>query len=289
MKLQTVTVSVNYSDFLEHTIEENIHLFDKWIIVTDTKDLKTKQLCDKYNIICIQTDVFYKNGASFNKYAGINEGLKYVDEDAWILFLDSDIVLHYSTRRILECLNLDPTCLYGMDRITCEGPMKWKSYKEGKDILRENWLLSTEGLTFGSRLVHHYGHEGENGRFEGWRPLGYFQLAYRQDFGMYPQESKSADHCDLVFAREWPRSRRHLIPEIYCIHLESEHAGKAVNWWGRKSQPFYITKEEVIECPKEDIVIEEKVEVVEKRNGCFSIIRFFINLFKRKHHHYYGD
>lgn len=287
MKLNTITVSVNYSDFLEHTIETNYKLFDKWIIVTDTKDIKTKDLCDKYKnkgVICITTNKFYDNGANFNKFAGINEGLKHVDEDAWVLFLDSDIVLHYSTRRIIEELNLDPTCLYGIDRLTCEGPLKWKKYKEGNDILRENWLLTTEGLTFGARLVHHYGHEGENGRFEGWRPLGYFQLAYRQAFDNYPQESKSADHCDLLFAREWHRSRRHLIPEIYVVHLESEHAGKAVNWNGRKSQPFVLIEE--IET------IENKNEViVEKRRGCLLFIFDLINKAcrrKKKCHHYYG-
>lgn len=287
MKLQAVTVSVNYSDFLEHVIESNKKLFDKWIIVTDTKDLKTKELCEKYEVFCIQTDSFYEDGASFNKYAGINEGLKYVDDDAWIMFLDSDIFLHYSTRRILEELHLDPNGLYGVDRITCEGLQKWLDYKNGRDILRENWLLTTEGLTFGARLVHHYGHEGENGRFEGWRPLGFLQLVHRQSFKNYPQDSKTADHCDLLFARQYPRNRRYLIPEIYVIHLESEHAGKAVNWRGRKSQPFAVKKEEVIE---EVIVVEEV-----KKKGCIErfviILSAFIDIFKcrRKYHHYYGD
>ena len=93
IKLQALTVSVQYDDFLSHTITENIKLFDKWIIVTDTKDIKTKELCDQYpTILCIQTDIFYHHGAPFDKYAGINEGLKYVDDDAWILFLDSDFV-----------------------------------------------------------------------------------------------------------------------------------------------------------------------------------------------------
>lgn len=283
MKLHAITVSVNYSDFLEHIIEPNKKVFDHWVIVTDTKDTKTKELCDKHGVFCVQTDVFYDNGAYFNKYAGINEGLKYVDDDAWIMFLDSDIVLHHSTRRILEQLNLDVTCLYGMDRITCEGPKKWEEYKKGKDILRENWLLTVEGLSFGARLVHHYGHEGENGRFEGWRPLGFLQLAHKQAFDNYPQDSKTADHCDLLFARQWHRSKRHLIPEIYAIHLESDHAGKAVNWRGRKSQPFIIKEEEII-------IIEEV-----KKQGCIEKVLIFLIAFRsifkcrKKCHHYYGN
>src|SRR6185312_13003905 len=118
IKLQALTVSVQYDDFLQHSIQENLKLFDKWIIVTDTKDIKTKELCDQYpKILCIQTDIFYHHGAPFDKYAGINEGLKYVDDDAWILFLDSDIILHYEMRRTLEKLHLDKTCIYGIDRL----------------------------------------------------------------------------------------------------------------------------------------------------------------------------
>lgn len=302
MKLQAITISVNYSDFLLHTIEANKSMIDKWIIVTDTKDFKTKELCDKNEIFCIQTDVFYDNGASFNKYAGINEGLKYVDDDSWVMFLDSDIILHYSTRRILEELNLDPTCLYGIDRINCQGIKRFNEYKSGKGILKENWLLTTDNLEFGARLVHHYGHEGENGRFEGWRPLGFLQLAYRQTFNKYPQESKSADHCDLVFAREWDRSRRHLIPEIYAVHLESLHAGKAVNWNGRKSQSFEEESEVPDIDPKEFKIelegnyCEQEVVKVEKpkKKGCIRKVIIFLIAFKRifkrrKKHHYYGD
>lgn len=301
IKLQVVTVSVNYSDFLEHTIKENKNLFDKWIIVTDTKDNKTKELCEINGILCVQTDVFYENGANFNKYAAINKGLKYIDDDAWVLFLDSDIILHYSTRRIIEELNLDPTCLYGIDRLNIQGEESWIKYKEGKGILKENWLLTTDNLEFGARLVHHYGHQGENGRFEGWRPLGFFQLAYRQDFKFYPQDSKSADHCDLVFAREWPRSRRILIPEIYAIHLESKHAGKAVNWNGRRSQPFNSDgkKEEKIIIEESLPIIsthteETSIEIEEKKNPIFCIIEKIIEFIKRlfkkhkKHRHYYG-
>lgn len=293
MKLQAVTVSVNYSDFLKYTIVENKDLFDKWIIVTDTKDAKTKELCDEYGITCIQTDVFYENGAKFNKYAAINEGLKYVDDDAWILFIDSDIVLHYEMRRTLEKIGLRKDCLYGMDRLNCSGYKNWKKYISGRGMLMENWLLHTAGLDLGPRLVHHYGMSGENGRFEGWRPLGYFQLAHRSAFTSYPQDSKTADHCDLLFSRLWDRQHRIFIPELYCIHIESYGAGKAINWNGRRSRPF--EEEPIIpveEKPKEEvIIIEEK-----KHREEFYMIKAFRLIYRylRRYckfckHHYYGD
>ena len=35
--------------------------------------------------MCIQTDVFYENGNKINKGKGINEGLKHLDGDGWIV------------------------------------------------------------------------------------------------------------------------------------------------------------------------------------------------------------
>lgn len=251
MKLQAITVSVNYSDFLVHSLKANRHLFDKWIIVTDTKDVATKALCKAFDVVCIQTDIFYKN-AKFNKYAGINEGLKYVDNDAWIIFLDSDIILQPDMPRVLSELKLDITCLYGIDRLNIIGYERWDEFQKGRGLLIENWLLTSQKLELGSRLVHYYGHEGEHGRFEGWRPLGFFQLCHRSSFDIYPQNTDGADHCDLLFARQWPRRKRHFIPELLAIHIESYGTGKAMNWYGRRSKPFLP-----IEPKKEKVKIKD--------------------------------
>jgi hypothetical protein len=250
MNLQVIMVSVNYADFLCHVLEENKNLFNKWVIVTDTKDQKTKELCEKYakhNVICLQTDVFYANGAKFNKFAGINEGLKLIDQDAWTLFLDSDIVLHPHTRRVLENLNLNKEFLYGIDRANCKGRENWETYKKKRNLIHNNWLMAMDHsiFEFGARLIHLYGHEGDNGKFAGWNPLGFFQLAHRSAFKEYPQNSQGADHCDIVFARLWSRDKRQLIPEILAIHIESKFAVKATNWYGRVSLPFEREKEKL--------------------------------------------
>lgn len=244
MKLQAVTVSVNYSDFLCHVLEENKGLFDKWVIITNTKDVATKELCDKYskyNIVCIQTDIFYRK-AKFNKFAGINEGLKLIDSDAWVLFLDSDIILQKELRRVLDNVNLKQENIYGIDRINCRGREKWELYKSKRNLLQNYWLLSPDvtGFEFGSRLVHYYGYENGDGKFAGWNPLGFFQLAHRSQFTQYPQQSEGADHCDLVFARLWSRDKRVLIPELIAIHIESRFTVKGTNWYGRISQPFEL-------------------------------------------------
>lgn len=241
MKLQAITICVNYSDFLCWSLIENRSQFDRWLIVTDTKDTKTKELCDNYGVECIQTDVFYENGGKFNKYAGINEGLKHLDKDAWILFLDGDIILHHMTKYILEKLNLQKDTVYGVDRVNCIGLNRWIQYMSIRNSIHQNWLLHTSGMPLGARLVHYFGEAKDKGVFMGWRPLGFFQLTHGSAFETYPQNTIGADHCDLEFIRQYySRDKRSLIPELMAIHLESEGAVKGINWYGRKSLPFSV-------------------------------------------------
>jgi len=237
MKLEVVTVCVNYADFLEPVIIANKAFFDKWVIVTDTKDIVTKELCDKYNLICVQTDVFYEGGAPFRKYAGINEGVKHLDKDGWILFLDGDIVLSKWARRVLESRKLDTNKIYGIDRVNCKGYERWVEYQKTEGVLINNWLLHSAGLEFGARIVHIYGEEGENGLFTGYKPLGFFQLVHSSRFTYYPEGSQDASHGDLAFAKLWAPEERELIPEILGVHLFTD-AFKGNNWLGRKSKPF---------------------------------------------------
>jgi hypothetical protein len=254
MKITAITISVDYDDFLVHSLKHNKGLFDRWIIVTNKNSKNTVNMCKEYEVECIETDAFYE-GAIFNKYAGINKALEKVD-DGWVLFIDADIILHETFRRVLEELRLNESFLYGIDRLYCEGPSNWKQYLEGSGILKEYWLLHTSNLKMSARLVHLYGSEGEDGRFCGWNPVGFFQLAHRSAFDWYPQDSLSADHCDLIFARHWPRSKRILIPEMYCIHLESDYANKGVNWYGRKSQPFIMEEDFYIQKEKSYKILE---------------------------------
>ena len=237
LNVTCITVCVDYSDFLCWSLLENKSLFDNWIIVTSTKDSKTKELCDNNNVFCLQTDSFYEKGI-FNKYAGINEALKLVPKDSWVLFLDGDIILPNLFRYILEHLTLDPKVIYGIDRVNCIGLEKWVEYIRKRDSLFQNWLLHASGFPFGARLVHFFGEKRDEGQFLGWRPLGFFQLCHTSAFTSYPQNTIGADHCDLEFVRNWKRDNRILIPEILGIHLESVGAPKGINCHGRKSLPF---------------------------------------------------
>lgn len=237
MNLTAITVSCNYSDFFCWAAPINKPHFTKWIVITDTKDKLTKQICNYYNIQCIQTDVFYEN-SSFNKYAGINIGLEKTKEDDFVMFLDSDIVLNPMTRRVLDNLNLQKDCIYGTDRINLKGFEQWLEFMNNPKIVFDNWLINTGGYELGSRIVHYYGQQGDNGKYGGWSPLGFLQIAHKSQFNRYPDNCQGADHCDMTFARQWVRDKRIFIPELFPLHLESDDATWGKNWNSRKSLPF---------------------------------------------------
>lgn len=251
MKITCITVCVNFSDYLAWTVPLNKDLFNKWIIVTDKSDLKTKNICSHYGVQCIQTDIFYKN-KGFNKFAGINVALEEVPKDHWVLFLDADIVLPPISKRVFNELNLNPEKIYGIDRLSCKGFQKWVEFCNNPELIIDNWLLTNGGMELGGRINHYYGQWGENGKFDGWKPLGFFQLVHKSQFTEYPENSNSADHCDLVFVKNWHRSKRELIPEIVGIHLEDTSNEWGKDWNGRKTKlfhnVFYSTLEKDYPC-----------------------------------------
>src|SRR5579859_5826178 len=113
MKIEAVTVCVNYSDFLAWAIPWNKGFFERWIIVTDSRDTATQRLCDYHHVQYAVTDDFYKDERAFVKGAGINAGLAQLDRDGWVVHLDADIVLPPRTRDLLQRADLRPDHVYG--------------------------------------------------------------------------------------------------------------------------------------------------------------------------------
>jgi hypothetical protein len=238
MKLEAVVVCVNYSDFLAHTLSYNKALFDNMVVVTDLKDEKTKKLCEFYNVTCVQTDEFYANSSTINKGRGINEGLKQLSMDGWVLHLDADIFLPPLTREILEKIEpeLDKNGLFTIDRMMCPTYEAWQKYINDPTPFHEGWIfVHTSVFPIGTRIAEY--------KSNGWEPIGFFQLWHPKTVGIfeYPNEHGSIDRSDVIFTKYWRRGNRHLIPELIGIHIESEaldlsEMGK--NWNGRKTKIF---------------------------------------------------
>lgn len=93
--MNSILVSVDYHDYLEHTLDYNRHHFEEVMVVTTFEDQKTIDLAHKYNCWAYRTNAFYRDGAAFNKYAGMNEGLQRLaaNKSFWLCVMDADILL----------------------------------------------------------------------------------------------------------------------------------------------------------------------------------------------------
>jgi hypothetical protein len=262
MYLEGIIVCVNYSDFLAHTLPNNKNHFNNLVVVTDTKDKKTKDLCEYYHVKCIQTDIFYENGNCFNKGAAINYALSQLERKDWVLHLDSDIYLPPLTRTILEKLELDKNKLYGADRLMCPSYEKWNEFVNSPKHIQEGWIyIHLDAFPIGVRIAEYMNHNS------GYEPIGYFQLwnPHGSNVHTYPAEHDYCDRTDVLHVKKFKRNQRELLPEIVVIHLDSEglnvsEMGK--NWKGRKTEIFGNLKK-----------IESKIKRRKSIKKIFSKIR----------------
>lgn len=241
MILDAVIVCLNYSDFLEHTLPENLHYLDDLVVVTSHEDRATQKVCKKYSVRCIQTGCFTEYGDTFNKGKAINIGLGNLKRSDWLLHIDADIVLPHDFRHLLRMHQLSTKNIYGADRINVYGYEAWKKIKDYRVPHHEGyWFVDpgfchtpnapTQGLKFGARVVH---------KEHGYVPIGYFQLWHTTANMSYNYRLGSAMGADVFFPLQWPRENRILLPEVVVYHLDSDTKhNKGVNWKGRKSPLF---------------------------------------------------
>ena len=240
MYLEGLTVSVNYADFLDETLSQNLDHFDEFVVVTARDDRATQAVCDRHGVICVKSDVYREDPLDrFNKGLMINLGLAHLRHRGWILHLDADVVLPDRLRFILNKSRLDEDCIYGADRVNVVGSGPWRAIKQSPNYQRQyrhRYLVSPAGGApgasnrLGARLLHNE---------YGYCPIGYFQLWHSKHRDRrYHFAQGSAEHSDVLFALQWPAARRILLPGVFVYHLESEPAKIGANWNGRVTRPF---------------------------------------------------
>jgi hypothetical protein len=237
MKIEAVVTCVNHADFLAHTLPLNKPLFDSMIVATAPEDKETQRVCDYWGVRYHATDAFQARWGHFCKGAAINEALQLSQRTDWLCHLDADIALPPHTRATLERADLDPLFIYGIDRFEFKSYAQWQRFigkpaphTEGNGFFID---MSHAGAPIATRVA--FQHAG------GYIPIGFFQLWNAQSGVLdYIAGHSDAGREDSHFAAQWPRRRRHLIPEITAYHLESEFAEMGVNWKGRKTKPFGI-------------------------------------------------
>ncbi len=241
MKIEAVSVCLNYADFLEQTIRVNQSLFDDWIVVTSQADAATISVCTRYGVRTAFCP-YFAHGEKFAKALAINIGLAHLKLEDWVLHLDADTALPRNARKHLANVDLDPSCIYGIDRVDCPSFEDWQSYLVDPNLYEKHYFYhGPRDWPVGSRVGHFdYG---------GYAPIGFFQLWNRASgITRYPSvQGWDAEHTDMLHALQWPRPKRVLIPEITAVHLSTGGKDWGVNWHGRKSPRFEAAQ---IECPR---------------------------------------
>lgn len=237
--IEAVTVCVDYSDFLKETIKFNQQHFDRWVIVTSSTDTNTRELCRKHNLPCIVSDDHLREGDSFNKGRLIARGIDQLSQRGWLIHLDADIVLPRMFRQALDIAHLDPTCLYGADRVMVKGKEEWQK------ILSSGYLQHDYHYRVNFPAGYDVGTRWASWQ-HGWCPIGYFQMWHGSaslwrgiHAKPYPVHHADAARGDVQFSLQWDRRKRVLLPEVIVFHLESvKDARLGANWKGRTTPRF---------------------------------------------------
>lgn len=202
-KLDVIIVSVDYNDLLILTLQKNRKIFHNITVVTSKTDQKCKEICDKFGVSCIQTDIMYDNNSTFNKGKAINVGINSIENPDLILLLDADIIVEND----INLHDLNDKYLYTSERIILPN---YDSYLD-------------------------YINNGVYNKLERDQGLGFYQLFSINNNSInrnnpYPDNSSDASWSDLVFRDKFEFKKN--IDRV--IHLGDTRK----NWSGRVTEGF---------------------------------------------------
>lgn len=113
MIIHGLTVCVGYADFFAAGIARWRAGLASLIVVTTTDDTQTGALAARHGARLVTTDLFYRDGATFNKGRAMEHARRQMPWEDWILFFDSDVVPPSNWKAQLEASGMRPGSLYG--------------------------------------------------------------------------------------------------------------------------------------------------------------------------------
>lgn len=211
--LEGITVCVGVSKLLDVSLSNNKKHFDQILVVTTEYDKETQAVCAKHNVRCVATDACHHRGAKFDKGAAHEVALRLLRHREFVVFFDSDIVLHVDFRNYISSFPLDVDVFYGMDRVNITKPFQVK-------LLQENNLCGPldNGWGWGFFQMFHLGSKWlrdksricpcEPSKDE---PFGLEDYLFRKQFG--------GPHLFLDNVWYWDlKAQRRLA--LWCYHLQ---------------------------------------------------------------------
>lgn len=114
MIIHGLTVCVDYAEYLAVSLDRWTAGLASLLVVTTERDHDTIALCHAHGIRCFITDVFYEDGASFNKGRAMEAARRTMQWGDWILLFDADVVPPVDW--VARLADLTPGYLYGCRR-----------------------------------------------------------------------------------------------------------------------------------------------------------------------------
>ena len=202
--MRAVIVSVDFADLLDVTLGYNRHHFDDVLVVTTGRDQATMEVAVKHCAQFFCTDSFYRDGATFNKWKALEEGLDAFGRFGWMVLMDADVLWPKVIPEYPKQLGF----IYTPKRRMC------KNYLERIPATEDEWA---------SYPYHRYLME--------W--AGYTQIFHADDphLGKPPWHQvdwKHAGGADSFFQFKW-KPHEKLRPPFEVLHL----GVAGTNWCGR--------------------------------------------------------
>lgn len=194
MRIDAVTVSIDYSDYLSQIIS-NKEILDNWLIITHKDDSRTIKLCKDNKLNFILSKKIYEN-AQFAKCKAINEGLDYINPTDWILHIDSDTKLPGDFNDVIKKHVNNKNIIYGSRRYDYSG--------------------NDTSIAMGSP------HQGYS--------VGFFQLWHSSEKNRYTDPGYTNTEGDVEHDRSF--KDRKILP-LNIIDVQEQRTNKKINWYGR--------------------------------------------------------
>lgn len=201
--MRAILVSVDYADLLAITLPYNRHHFSEVMVVTSKLDTLTPEVAIANGAGVYSTDSFYDDGAIFNKWKALEEGLDLFGRDGWLCVMDADVL--WPKDAVLPEMGCGQLCT----------PYRRMMLDFSGDVPPENEWLN----------YRRHKNAGE------W--AGYSQVFHADDpcLGKPPWHQVNWTHAggaDSFFQRKWLKAKK-MRPDFEVLHLGSP----ATNWCGR--------------------------------------------------------
>lgn len=201
--MRAIIVSVDYGDLLDVTLHYNRHHFDEVMVVTTQDDRDTQAVAIAADADLCLTGAFYHDGAAFNKWKALEEGLDCFGRQGLICIMDADVLWP----QVIPDFEYEKGCLYTPIRHTkveINGPVppedEWESYPEHPNC----------------------------GEWAGWTQIFHADDPHLGAAPWHETNWRHAGGADSFFQMKWPVKCKKR-PPFRVLHLGED----GVNWCGR--------------------------------------------------------